>query len=96
MVKNVTLTVGNKSGDIIGDTNIAIQAAVDYVAALGGGTVRVLEGGYLMYDSVRLKSGVSLTGDGVGRTVLKKVACSKSYLKATSGYGENQIIMISH
>lgn len=93
MVKNVTVTVGKKSGDIIGNTNIAIQAAVDYVAALGGGTVKVLEGEYLMYDSVHLKSGISLIGDGVGRTVLKKAACSKSYLKATSGYGENQIII---
>jgi parallel beta-helix repeat protein len=93
MVSKVSVSVGNKSGDIIGNTNVAIQAAVDYASALGGGTVRVLEGEYFMYDSVRLKSGVSLIGDGPERTVLKKAACSKSTLKATSGYGESQIIL---
>ncbi|HMJ66580.1 MAG TPA: hypothetical protein VK615_14650, partial [Candidatus Binatia bacterium] len=35
------ITVGLRSADIIGTDNRVLQAAVDYVAGLGGGTVEV-------------------------------------------------------
>lgn len=65
------LTVGQAEGDIRGDTNLAIQAAVDQAAAAGGGTVTLLPGMYTMHDAVRMRSHTSLVGSGDG-TVLRK------------------------
>ena len=45
------VTVGSESGDIKGTDHRALQAAVDYVASLGGGTVEVGVGEFLMRDS---------------------------------------------
>ena len=42
--QHVTLTVGPDKADLVGATDRVIQAAVDYVARRGGGTVRVLPG----------------------------------------------------
>jgi hypothetical protein len=42
--ERLTITVGEKSGDMIGQSDRVIQAALDYVARLGGGTVKVLPG----------------------------------------------------
>ena len=44
---------------------------MDYVAALGGGTVCILPGRYLMRDSLHLRSHVRLLGSGED-TVLPK------------------------
>ncbi len=44
----LTVTVGAESADFIGRDHLALQAAADYVAALGGGTVRDLTGMYEM------------------------------------------------
>src|SRR5437868_3061756 len=42
------VVVGMASGDIVGADNRALQAAVDYVASLGGGLVEIGPGEYLM------------------------------------------------
>ena len=39
--ERLTVTVGTRKGDLVGTTDKPIQAAVDYVARLGGGTVRI-------------------------------------------------------
>jgi hypothetical protein len=38
------ITIGTKDADFFGNDQRAIQAAVDHVARLGGGTVRILVG----------------------------------------------------
>ena len=48
----LTLTVGTKQGDLIGHDDRVLQAAVDYVARMGGGTVRVLPGKYTLRNAV--------------------------------------------
>ncbi|MFT5405302.1 MAG: hypothetical protein ACI9DF_004149, partial [Verrucomicrobiales bacterium] len=45
------ISVGHANADIIGTDNRALQAAVDYIAGLGGGIVNILPGTYLMNDS---------------------------------------------
>src|SRR5262245_2460174 len=50
--QRLTITVGPKNADLVGATDRVIQAAVDYVARLGGGTVRVLPGTYRLRNSV--------------------------------------------
>ena len=42
--ERLTLTVGPNKADLVGSDDRVLQAAVDYVARLGGGTVRVLPG----------------------------------------------------
>ena len=59
-----TLTVGEKSGDLVGNSDRVIQAGLDYVARLGGGTVKVLPGTYTFRNAVVLPSGVRLLGSG--------------------------------
>src|SRR5262245_49992868 len=46
--QRVTITVGPKKADLVGSTDRVMQAAVDYVSRLGGGTVRLQPGTYRM------------------------------------------------
>jgi hypothetical protein len=46
------VTVGPHKADMVGSDQKAIQAAVDYAARLGGGTVRILPGTYRMRNAV--------------------------------------------
>lgn len=82
--------VGSMSGDIVGADNRALQAAVDYVGALGGGTVDVGEGVYLMRDSIHLRSNVTLRGQGE-KTVLLKAPAAVSPLALDGDFGEEQV-----
>lgn len=67
----LTITVGPKSGDLVGADDKVIQAALDYVSRLGGGTVQVLPGTYLLRNAVHLPSGVRLLGSGAGSILTK-------------------------
>lgn len=71
MSQQLELTVGQKNADLTGQNHVALQAAVDRVAALGGGTVRILPGLYDMGNALFLRSKVSLVGSG-DDTVLRK------------------------
>src|SRR5262245_40317562 len=42
--ERVTITVGPSDADLVGTSQRVLQAAVDYVSRLGGGTVRSLPG----------------------------------------------------
>jgi hypothetical protein len=84
----MTVTVGPAGADVVGTNNVAIQTAVDHVAAAGGGTVVIKAGTYLLANSVRLASHVRLRGEGPGKTVLKKAPGVKSRLKIDADYGE--------
>ncbi len=57
------ITVGKVNADLTGDTNRVLQAAVDYVASLGGGVVEIGAGEYTMYDSLHLRPHVTVRGD---------------------------------
>jgi hypothetical protein len=70
--QRITVTVGPKKGDLVGGTDRVIQAAVDYVARLGGGTVHVLPGTYRMRNSVFLHSKVRLLGSGADSVLFKE------------------------
>jgi hypothetical protein len=70
--EQLTVTVGNKDADIVGTDQRAIQAAVDHVARLGGGTVRILAGEYHLRNAVYLQSGVNLVGEGEGTRLIKE------------------------
>lgn len=83
------VTVGVRVGDITGADHRALQAAVDYVASLGGGTVEIGEGDFRMRDSLHLRSNVVVHGQGE-KTILRKEKAAVSALKLDGDYGEEQ------
>lgn len=66
------ITVGPKKADLVGSTEKVVQAAVDWVARLGGGTVHVLPGVYKMRNAVHLASNVRLLGSGEDSVLVKE------------------------
>jgi parallel beta-helix repeat protein len=84
------ITVGLRDADITGADNRALQSAVEYVASLGGGTVEIGAGEFLMRDSLHLRAEVIVRGQG-GKTVLRKAKCATSLLQLDGDYGEEQI-----
>ena len=81
---------GNSDADMIGADNRVLQAAVDYIAGLGGGTVEIGEGEYLMRDSLHLRSGVTVRGVK-GKTILRKADSVTSTMILDGDFGEQQI-----
>ncbi|MBN8248141.1 MAG: right-handed parallel beta-helix repeat-containing protein, partial [Verrucomicrobia bacterium] len=86
----VRITVGRQDADLIGTDNRVLQAAVDYVAGLGGGVVEIGPGEFLMRDSLHLRSRVTVRGAGE-RTLLRKDREVRAALVADSDFGEAAI-----
>jgi parallel beta-helix repeat protein len=84
------ITGGHDNAELSGTDNRALQAAVDYVAALRGGTVEVRPGRYLMYDSLHVRPHVTVRGVD-GKTVLRKADGVVSALALDGDFGEEQI-----
>ena len=85
-----TVTVGQAEADITGHDNRALQAAVDYIAGLGGGTVKIGPGTYTMRDSLHLRDHVTIRGCGK-ESILLKADAVESPLSLDGDYGEEQI-----
>ncbi len=88
------ITVGVRDAEIVGADNRALQAAVDYIAGLGGGTVEIGPGEFLMRDSLHLRSFVTVRGT-LGKTVLRKARAAVSPLALDGDYGEEQITLVN-
>lgn len=86
------VTVGVRDADVIGADHRALQAAVDYVAGLGGGTVEIGPGEFAMRDSLHLRSRVTLRGQGAA-TLLRKAPAALSPLELDGDYGEEQVTL---
>ncbi len=86
------ITVGKNNAHLIGSDNRVLQAAVDYIAGLGGGTVEIKEGEYVMYDSLHLRANVTVRGRK-GKTVLRKADGAVSLLALDGDFGEQQITL---
>lgn len=90
--QRLTITVGPEKADLVGVTDRPIQAAVDYVARLGGGTVKILPGVYRLRNSVYLQSKVRLLGSGP-ETVLIKEPSVSTQLAADSDWFDQEITL---
>jgi hypothetical protein len=90
--QRLTITVGPKDADLIGSTDKVIQAGVDYVARLGGGTVKILPGTYTLRNSVILQSKVRLFGSGKD-TILFKPPSITTKLAADSDWYDQEITL---
>src|SRR5262245_24384851 len=89
--QKLTITVGPK-GELEGSTDKVIQAGVDYVARLGGGTVKILPGTYRLRNSIFLQSNVRLLGSGTD-TVLFKEPSATTRLAADSDWYDQEITL---
>jgi hypothetical protein len=90
--KRLTVTVGCDDGDIRGTSQLALQAAVDYVARLGGGTVKILPGEYRLRNSVFLAPQVRLQGSGA-ETILRKEPSHSIRLVADSDWYDQEVTL---
>ncbi|MFP6764037.1 MAG: right-handed parallel beta-helix repeat-containing protein [Planctomycetaceae bacterium] len=87
-----SLTVGRTRGDLIGRDDRVLQAAVDYVARLGGGTVRVLPGEYTLRNSVYLPAKIRLLGSGK-ETIITKAASESVSISEDSDWYDQEITL---
>lgn len=85
-----TIVIGE--GGFNGNDNVVLQRAVDALAQEGGGTVKLPPGTFMMKDSLHLRSGVRVVGEGAD-TVLKKVPSVQSPLGANHGYGHYEVVI---
>lgn len=90
--ERLTVTVGPQQADIVGSDHRALQAAIDHVARLGGGLVKILPGTYRLRNAVHLQTGVDLEGAGAD-TVLLKEASVRSPLAADSDWYDQEITL---
>ncbi|HEX5412943.1 MAG TPA: right-handed parallel beta-helix repeat-containing protein [Terriglobia bacterium] len=88
----LSVTVGPQKADLVGASEKVIQAAVDYIAGWGGGTVRILPGTYRMRNSVSLRSGVRILGSGED-SVLAKEPEVKTKLAEDSTSWQQEIVL---
>ena len=90
--ERLTLKVGTKSGDLVGNSDQVIQAAVDYVARLGGGTVQLLPGTFTLRNAVHLPSKIRLVGSG-DETIVTRGASESVALSADSDWYDQEITL---
>src|SRR6478609_4748097 len=90
--QQIKVTVGPKQGDLVGSDHRVIQAAVDYVAGLGGGTVHILPGEYRFRNAVNLRSGVRILGSGVD-SVCTRGASIKTLLRENSDWYDQEVTL---
>lgn len=88
----LTVTVGNADADLVGHDQRVIQAAVDHVARLGGGIVRLKAGTWRLRNAVHLQTGVHLIGVGK-QTVLIKEPSVSTPLRADSDWYDQEITL---
>ncbi|HOV34133.1 MAG TPA: NosD domain-containing protein [Candidatus Hydrogenedens sp.] len=90
------VTVGqNGYGDFQGDTDKAIQSAIDYISKYGGGTVQILPGTYHFSNAIYLKSHIQLIGSGTDKTIFIKESSKKTELLRESDWYEQCITVMN-
>ena len=90
--ERLTISVGPEKADIVGRSDRAIQAAVDYARRLGGGTVKLLPGTYTLRNSIYLPSNLRLLGSGTD-TVVTKIASETIELADDSDWYDQEITL---
>lgn len=80
------LTAGYPPADLEGVDHFALQAAIDHVAALGGGTVQIRPGRYLLRNALRLRSGVRVEGAGADTLLVKAAEFGSELVDDTDWY----------
>ncbi len=90
--ERLTVSVGTERGDLVGQDDKVVQAALNYVARLGGGTVQVSPGVFTFRNAVHLPKNVRLRGSGA-ETVFTKIASEKVALAEDSDWYDREITL---
>jgi len=90
--ERLTITVGPAKADLVGGDHRVLQAAVDYVAGLGGGSVKILPGSYRLRNAVYMRSNVRIVGAGE-KSVLIKEPSVTTKLAADSDWFDQEITL---
>lgn len=72
-------------GDGITDNKVFFQNAIEYTNSLGGGVVYFPPGNYLIGGSINIHSNITISGAGMGATILRLPAGASSSLNTTDG-----------
>ena len=84
----LTVRVGQKDADLMGTTDKVIQAAIDYIAQRGGGTVRILPGTYRLRNAIYLSSRVRVKGDGPDTILIKEPSTTTKLVLDSDWYDQ--------
>jgi len=76
MKQGLSITVGRRDAQINGADDRVLQAGVDYLAGLGGGTLKLLPGVYRLNNAVYLRSHIRIEGSGPETVLLKNPSIS--------------------
>jgi parallel beta-helix repeat protein len=90
--RRAEILVGIDEGDLRGNDNRVLQAAIDQVAALGGGTVRIGPGRFEMRNALTLRNGVDVIGTQ-GKTILAGCDGATSALACDGDCNERQVTL---
>jgi parallel beta-helix repeat protein len=90
--RRAEIHVGIEDGDLRGSDHRALQAAVDYVAGLGGGTVTIGPGRYDMRNALMMRDHIRIVGVP-GQTVLVAADGARSLLVCDGDCNERQITL---
>jgi hypothetical protein len=90
--ERLTITAGPKEAQIVGTSDKTLQAAVDYVTRLGGGTVHIQPGTYRLRNAVYLASSVRILGSGDDSVLIKEPSL-KTKLSADSDWFDQEITL---
>jgi Right handed beta helix region len=91
--QRLTVRVGPEQADLIGTTDRVLQAAVDYVARLGGGTVLVQPGTYHLRNAVYLQSKVRLVGSGSSSVLIKEPSVTTGLAEDSDWYDQEVTLL---
>lgn len=90
--ETLQITVGPGKADLVGTNDRVIQAAIDYVQRLGGGSVRLLPGKYTLRNSIYLPSNLRLIGSGP-ETVITKIDSETISITDDSDWYDQEITL---
>jgi parallel beta-helix repeat protein len=90
--KQLTVTVGPKKADLVGNDDRVLQAAVDYLARFGSGTVKILPGTYTLRNAVYLRSGIRVLGSGAD-SIVTKIPSESAKVSADSDWYDQEITL---
>jgi len=85
--QDLVMTVGQTEGDLRGDDDKVIQAGIEYLHRLGGGTLEVLPGVYNLRNAIYLRPNITLRGSGE-ETILRKAGSVVTALVRDSDWFE--------
>ena len=88
--QRLTLTVGPTKADLVGSDDKVLQAAVDYMARLGGGTVKILPGTYILRNAVWIPTRIRIIGSGP-ESIITKISSTTVAISDDSDWYDQEV-----